>query len=412
MLGMKRIVFLFLICTACHKGAPNSPDNAKTVVLPASGAGVMAAENQFTFDVFQAVNAQDTALKNKMISPYSIYMALGMTDNGAAGSTRDSIGAALRLGGLGVDDLNATAKALIRQFPVEDAQVTMTTANSIWYAPVMTPLPAFLQTVQTSYSATAQSLNFADGSAVTTINDWVSNATHQMIPQVLKSIQSSEALFLINAIYFKGQWSSGFDPGLTKDGSFTTGNGVVESAPTMTYGKSVSVKYLYGDTALVVELPYGGKHFVMDIAMPVGRDIRTFLREVTPAQIAWWTSHLDTGGVDVTLPRFKFDYGIDNMQPALTQMGMGIAFSDSANLSDLAPDAAAISRVIHKTAIEVDETGSKAAAVTVVGVTTTSAGGPPVLSINHAFLFTIRETTSGAILFVGILNDPLDTGGN
>ena len=199
---MKRLSILILICgaAACHKGVPGGPDNAKNIAMPASGASVVAAENQFTFDVFQAANAQDTALKNKMLSPYSIYMALAMTDNGAAGTTRDSIGLALRLGGLGLDDLNATAKALIQQLPVADPQVTMTTANSIWYDNSVTPLPAFLQTVKTDYSAGAQQLNFKDPSAVTTINNWVADNTQQMIPKILTSISADEALFLVNAI--------------------------------------------------------------------------------------------------------------------------------------------------------------------------------------------------------------------
>lgn len=410
---MKRIAFFLTICTlaACHKSLLNGPDNAKSIVLPASGADVMAAENQFTFDLFQAVNAQDTALKNKMISPYSVYMALGMTDNGAVGPTRDSIGAALRLGGLGVDDLNATARALIQQFPVEDGQVTMTTANSIWFDHSMTPAPAFLQTVQNDYMAAAQALNFSDPSSVTTINNWVSDETRQMIPQILKNIESDEALFLVNAIYFKGQWTNGFDAGKTRNGSFTNGNGTVESVPMMTFGTSASLKFVYNDTAMVLELPYGGRHFVMDIAMPVnGRDFRTFLNQVTRGRLGYWTSHLDSGNAVVTMPRFKFSYGVDNMQPELTKMGMGIAFGANANLTDLAPNAGAVSRVVHKTAIEVDETGSKAAAATAVGITMTSLPVTTPLNIDHAFLFTIRETTSGAVLFVGILNDPLDAG--
>lgn len=401
---MKRLLIVLLVLTACRKNT--SPDVAKSVILPASGTEVVAAENQFSLGFFQAVNAQDTALKNKIISPFSMYMALAMVDNGASGATQDSIGKALRLGTLSVDDLNGTASSLMQQLPKVDNRVTLSVANSEWYDQHLTPLASFSQTLQTVYQAKVQAMNFSDPSTVTTINQWVAGQTQQMIPHILQKIDPAELMFLVNAIYFKGTWTTAFDGGLTKDASFTRGDGVVENVPTMTTANASSYSFLGNDTVTIVELPYGGQHFVMDILEPAS-GIRTLSAELTPGMLTDWINRLSPQSFIVTLPRFKFNYAPDNLRGALTHMGMGIAFSDQADFSHMYTIPTKISRVIHQAAIEVDESGTKAAAATAIGIDELSArSGPTVIRIDHAFLFVIRETTSGAVLFIGIVNDP------
>lgn len=406
---MKRLLVAVLVLSACHK-SPLGPDIAKSIVLPAAGAGVMASENQFALDLFQAVNLVDTAVKNKMISPFSVYMALGMADNGAAGSTLDSINGALRLGSLTLDDLNATATALIQQLPSEDREVTLSVANSEWYDQALAPLTSFSTAVQKDYQAKVQALNFSDPSAVTTINQWVAAQTQNMIPKIISQIDPEEKLFLVNAIFFKGTWTTSFDAADTRDEPFTRADGVQESVPTMAIDKPATYPYTRNDSVTVVELPYGGGHYVMDVLEPApGMDIRALSASLTPGRLGAWVNQLKPLYCDVTLPRFQFDYSVDAMAPELAGMGMGIAFSDTANFSNMYNGPTYISRVVHKTAIEVDETGTKAAAATGIGV---AAGAPAIqlVQLNHAFLFTIRETTSGAVLFVGMLNDPLNAG--
>ena len=407
---MKRLLVALLVLSACHK-SPVGPDTAKTIVLPPAGVGVMASENQFALDLFQAVNLRDTAVKNKMISPFSVYMALGMADNGAAGSTLDSINGTLRLGSLTLDDLNATATALIQQLPSEDREVTLSVANSEWYSQSMTPLTSFSTTVQKDYLAQVQALNFTDPSAVTTINQWVAAQTQNMIPKIITQIEPKETLFLINATYFKGSWTTSFDAADTRNEPFTRADGVQENVPTMAIDKPTNYPYMRNDSVTVVELPYGGGHYVMDILEPApGMDIRALSASLTPGRLGAWFDQLKPLYCEVTLPRFQFDYSVDTMASELTGMGMGIAFSDTANFSNMYNVPTYISRVVHKTAIEVDETGTKAAAATGVGVVAATAPAIQLVQLNHAFLFTIRETTSGVVLFVGMLNDPLSAG--
>jgi serpin B len=119
-----------------------------------------------------------------------------------------------------------------------------------------------------------------------------------------------------------------------------------------------------------------------------------------------WQAHLDSTEVQLFLPKFQYSYSIDNMFPELSAMGMGIAFSDAADLTKIYPQGAYVSQAIHKTYINVDETGTEAAAVTAITVTVTSAPAPFVLRLDHPFLYVIQEKTSGMILFIGQVNDP------
>jgi serpin B len=406
---MKRLLVALLVLSACHK-SPLGPDIAKSIVLPANGVGVMTAENQFTLDLFHAVNAMDTTVKNKLISPFSVYMALGMADNGAAGSTLDSIDGTLRLGSLSLDDLNQTSTALIQQFPTEDREVTMSVANSEWYDKTMAPLTSFTTTVQKDYMAQVQALDFSDPSSVTTINQWVAGATQNMIPKIISEINAGETLFLINAIYFKGSWTTAFEASDTRNEYFTRADGVQEMVPTMTLATPVNYPYMHNDSVTVVELPYGGGNYVMDVLEPsTGMDIRTLAASLTPGRLGAWVNQLAPLCCDITLPRFKFGYNVDTMASALTAMGMGIAFTGAANFSKMYGVPAHIDRVVHDAAIDVDETGTKAAAATATGTTSTAVPAIMLVQLNHTFLFTIREKTSGAVLFIGMLNDPLAT---
>jgi serpin B len=407
------IVFLSGLClchTSCRKTSLSSgPDSAKAIVLPAGGPGVMDAENQFAIDIFKAVLSQDTVSHNIMISPFSLFMALGMTDNGAAGATLDSINVALRLGVSSLNDLNGTATALISQMPNADPEVTMAIANSIWYNQGLTPLPAFQQTVQSSYNAKIEGLNFPDPSSLTTVNQWVATQTRQMIKNLLSSLTGP--IVLVNAIYFKGDWSYGFTPDSTRDFPFVPGNGITESAPLMYLDGKALIPYYSNDSLTIINLPYGGKGFSMLALMPgTQTNIRSLSAALNPGSLAAWESKMGSGNIPFRFPKFGFDYGILNMYAELKMMGMNLAFQPTADFTRMYSKSTSLSQVVHKTAIQVDETGATAAAAT--GITTISAtlGPTPPVYFDHPFLFVIQEKTSGAILFIGVLNDPLDTG--
>jgi serpin B len=408
------IAILAALClchTSCRKQALSSgPDSAQAIVLPSGGTGVIAAENQFSIDLFHAVLHNDTARHNIMISPFSIYMALGMTDNGAVGPTRDSISEALRLGSSSLDDLNSTAGALIGQMPKADPTVTMAIANSIWYnQSLLSPLPSFLRTVQGSYNAKIEGLSFSDPLALTTINQWVATQTQQMIKNMLSGL--SGKMVLINAIYFKGNWTYQFNADSTQNAPFVMSNGVTESVPLMSVTLNGTVPYYANDSLTLIDLPYGGEHFSLFALMPgVQTNIHTLAEAMNPSNLASWESGMGLSNIQLYFPKFSFSYSTGDMHPELSTLGMGLAFQSTADFSDMYQQPTQIGAVLHKTAIQVDESGTKAAAASAVLMT--SLASPDIIPVrfDHPFIFVIQEKTSGVILFAGVLNDPLDAG--
>ena len=407
------IALIVVSMVSCTKSIPAVADKSQTLVLPADGASVIDANNQFAFDLLRATLQQDTTANNKLVSPLSIYLALSMVYNGAGGATRDSMARALDLSGIDTNTLNSVCHALITQLPGEDNAVQLSIANSIWYAQNnYQPLASFLNTTQTDYDATIQSLNFKDPNSVNTINDWVAQKTDGKIPSVIKSISPDELMFLINAIYFNGAWQYAFKTSDTYNGEFHLQNGSAQTVPFMK--QQVTVNAFIDSSFMMIELPYGGgKSYSMYIALPTDaqRSINSFASLMNGAVLANDIARMDSANLLVEIPKWEYSYSIDNMLPELSQLGMGIAFSDDADFSNLYnPNQTAVklSRAIHKTYIKVDEQGTQAAAVTVIGVITAISAPPPpfLFRADHPFFYTIVEKQTGAILFTGIVNDP------
>lgn len=404
---------LSLLHTSCRKTSPYSgADSAKDIILSAAGLDLVSTGNQFSMDLFHALQTQDSLDGNVMISPFSVYMALAMTDNGAAGATQDSISNTLRLGSQSVTGLNNTAEALLTQLPAADKEISLSIANSAWLNQNIAFQSAFEQTVKTYYDAKTAAVDFGSPNAAASINQWVASATKQMIPSIIDATDPSYVFVLVNAIYFKGSWTYAFDANSTADAPFTLQTGATESVPMMTIPKGSNFRAMNNDSLTMVEFPYGGKHFSMYALLP-GQlsNIHSLASALTLSNFNYWQSQLYSESIVPFFPRFDFSYGIKNMEPELKQMGMTLAFSDNADFSNMTGVPTTISQVAHKTAIQVDESGTVAAAATaVVGISLTIGNGPFPVRFDHPFLFVIQEKTSGAILFIGVVNDPLAKG--
>ena len=404
---------LALSIAACHKENTNSvsgPGINTPLDLPAGSSTVTAAANQFAFNLFQQLLQSGSVPANTLISPLSIYQALSMTYNGAAGTTADSMAATLGLAGLPVGELNALSKAILQQMPKEDSKVQFSPANSIWYRQNgPQPSPAFVDTVTTDYLGTAQALDFASPSAVNTINSWVAKNTENKIPTILNSLESNAEMVLVNAIFFNGSWLNAFKPGDTQDAPFYFADGSSVSVPFM--NEQVGLRVYRGPVYTLAELPYGtGKAFDMYLVIPnsTTQPIQQFAASFNADSLANGMPHLDSENVKLTIPKWSYSYSVDDLSPELSKLGMGIAFSNDANFANMYPNTpSAISRVIHKTWIQVSESGTQAAAATAVVVVETVVGaGPPLLRADHPFVYVITEKQTGMILFIGILNDP------
>ena len=404
------ILFLALFIASCKKDNNPTPDVNTPLNLPAGSNAVTTAANQFAFNLFGQVVQGDPTPSNTLISPLSIYQALAMTYNGAAGSTADSMAVTLGLAGLPVSQLNAVSKAILQQMPTEDSKVQFSPANSIWYRQNgPQPSPAFVNTVTSDYLGTAQALDFSSPSAINTINSWVAKKTENKIPTILQSLDPSAEMVLVNAIFFNGSWLNAFKPGDTQDAPFYFPNGSSVSVPFM--NEQVGIRVYRAATYTLAELPYGtGKAFDMYLVIPnsTTQTIQQFAASFNGDSLTNGMPQLDSENVKLTIPSWSYSCSIDDLSPQLTKMGMGIAFTNSANFANMYPTTStAISRVIHKTWIQVSESGTQAAAATGIVVTPTDVeAGPPPVRADHPFVYIITEKQTGMILFLGILNDP------
>ena len=401
------ILCFVLTLISCHKTI-QGPGVDTPLDLPAGSTTITDAANQFAINTFQQTLQTEPSGPNTLISPLSIYLALDMTYNGAAGTTADSMAATLQLSGVPLGQLNAMSHALLQQLPKEDSKVQLDIANSIWYTTKF-PAPAtgFKDSITNSYEGTVQPLDFTNSGSLNTINSWVSKNTAGKIPQLLKQLDPDLVMLLVNAVYLNGSWLHGFPSSATQNGPFytSTGNGV-----TVPFMNQTTKLRVYTDSNLImVEMPYGtGQAFDMYLVEPFSRTqpINSFVSGLNATFLDQALNNLDSAQIDLSMPKWEYSYGIDNMKPELTALGMGIAFSDNANFSTMYPgEQTNISQVIHKTYISVSESGTVAAAVTGVGMVGTSLPAYLSVKFDHPFVYLIREKTTGLILFIGVVND-------
>lgn len=404
-------VVIILFSNSCTKTVINPDDHTNTIVLPENGSSVINANNQFAFDFFHATLDQDPENNNKLISPLSIYLALSMVYNGSDNETKEAIAQALGLSGVDLNSLNSVCKALLTQFPKEDSRVQLDIANSIWYRQnSYQPFPSFLNAVEEDYHASVRGLDFNDPKSVGIINKWVADNTKNKISKIIENISADDLMYLVNAIYFNGKWQHAFKASDTKDDDFYLHDGSIKSVPFMTQ-KATSMMY-QDESFTMIELPYGGgKGFSMYILKPDDnqKSVNEFAASLDPSVLGNAVNKMDSSTIQLKMPKWEYAYEIKNMQPELSAMGMGVAFGKNADFSkmyDPSQVKVQITKAIHKTYIKVDEKGTEAAAVTSIGIGTTSIELPPVLKLDHPFLYAIIEKQTGAILFLGMVNDP------
>ena len=390
-----------LVMSACREStAPNPPETPLTALpraLSASETKIVAASNEFAFDLFRTGNV-DQHKSNVFISPLSASMALGMTANGANGTTYDEMRAALRLTGTTREDVNGGYQSLIALLKGLDPGTQFSIANSIWYEQTFPFNASFLDESKQYFDARVEALDFRSPSAVTTINSWVSEQTNGKIPGILNSIDSAEVMFLVNAIYFKGIWQKQFDKSRTVDAAFHVADGTTATVPMM--ARASGVQSAFTPEYWAVDLPYGNSAFTMTVVLPnQNTDIDTFAESFDQTKWNALVGSLHDSDVEVFLPRFRMQWQRP-LNDDLKSLGMRLAF-DNADFTRMSPLGASliITQVLQKTFVDVDEEGTVAAAATVVGVGLTSA--PAAFRADRPFMVVIRERFSGTILFIG-----------
>lgn len=394
---------------ACSDGmAPDEPI-ARITELPrtltSAEASLLGASNEFGAELFQRVVAGDVR-DNVILSPLSASMALGMTLNGAATTTFDGMSTALGFGGLTQGEINDSYRTLIELLTDLDPQVTFEIANSIWAKEGFPFHDAFFQAVQDAFDARVESRDFTDPATVTAINGWVDDHTHGLIDSIVDGLDPADVMLLLNAIYFEAEWSQRFDASETRPAPFHRDDGATVTVDMM-HVEDPPVRVGYGPGYRAVELPYGGQAFSMLVLVPTGPSTARDLVADLDSQ-AWTelTESLRDGELAyVDLPKFTLSYDGSLNEP-LQDMGMQEAFGPGADFTNLSPlgDQLCISAVRQKTFIEVDERGTRAAAVTAVIISETSL--PSGFEVDRPFVFALRERLSGTLLFVGLVGDP------
>lgn len=409
------VLFSLVPVPSCQKSDTNvnpiDPGDPVNISVEIYQKDVIDSANRFAFDLFKPVLAEVKGAENIMISPFSISSALSMTLNGANGETFTAMKNALRLESKTLEQINSTYLKLMTEMVSVDERVVLEIANSVWVEKRLDVRQKFISDVQNWYKAEARGIDVADPNSVKTVNDWIAGKTHDKITDMLDYLDPDLAMLLINAVYFNGKWRNQFDKADTREEPFYITSSAPKTVPMM--HQTVNVKVAKDNNLTLVDIPYGQGNYSMLVILP-DADITTnnVADDISSSRWNEWMDLLtnSTHKVELSMPRFKYKYKrLLNMD--LTDLGMGIAFSDLADFGNISEQDLQISRVIHQSFIETNEEGTEAAAATIVEITLTSAGPgtePFVwkVDIDRPFLYFIHEISTGTILFMGRVNDP------
>jgi serpin B len=391
--------------------------DAKPTPAAADYAALVTGANDFGFDLYKKLGDAG----NVIYSPLSTATALSMTYAGARGATaaqmktvlHDTLGAdayAVAFNKLLVD-LDGRNVAL-HKTDEGDKSLKLHLVDAVFAQKDYALVPAYLDTLGVHYDAGVKLLDFAadaEGSRKL-INGWVADNTEQKILDLLPqgSIDGSTRLVLANALYFYGSWVHPFEKDFTKDATFHAPAGDVTAS---TMHATLSAPYIEGDGFKATELGYDGGAVAMTIVLPDAGKLADVEASLSSAWLAQTAKDLESHGAEVALglPKFKFTWGTTSFTKPLEALGMTDAFQNPpADFSGMEPKKELyISDVLHKAFVGVDEYGTEAAAATAVVMNAGAVPDPPkAFDIDRPFLFLVRDTVSGAVLFVGKVVDP------
>jgi len=361
---------------------------------------------EFCFDIFSKLNEEDYN-KNIFISPLSISTVLSMTVQGAGTTTKDGMLKALKYDGMDLDKINESYRYILDYLSKTDKTIELEINNSIWIREGKQIKKDFIDINKDVYNAYVTELDFSSPNAADRINKWISDSTKKKITDIIDSpIPENTAMFLINAIYFKGDWAEKFKKQDTFTAKFQSGNG--QTKEVMMMERKDTIEYGAKEDFKVVRLPYGKGTTSMYCVLPAKDvSINDFIKTL---DVNKWeeikNSISKAENVTLNIPRFKIAYGTKELRDCLIAMGMEEAFTERADFSGISEGLLFIDSVIHKAIIEVNEDGSTAAGSTVVRMIDGVAIGEPLSFIaDRPFLFFITEDVTGTILFMGKLYD-------
>jgi serpin B len=393
-------VFLLLFCVVPHLYSGDTPS--------ADLEQVVKVNDQFAIDLYSQLKDKEG---NLFFSPYSISTTLAMTYGGARGNTAKEMSRTLHFTLSQKIIPSAFAKLQTELNEIQkQGKVLLYVANSLWPQRGYPFRQDYLSLMNKDYGVSITPVDYAKASdeARKIINMWVENNTKDTIKDLIRKgdLDRDTVLVLVNAIYFKGNWASQFDPELTKMDDFILPDGKKQKVPMMKQTNTFGLRE--SEEAQVLELPYVGNQLSMFIILPrEANGLQKIENALSEDNLQSWLSRLPRDEVRVYLPKFKITWGTFELNKPLIALGIKDAFSSArADFSGMdGTRALFISLVLHKAFVEVNEEGTEAAAATAV-VMKKGESQPHVFRADHPFLFLIRNNTTESILFLGRVIDP------
>jgi serine protease inhibitor len=374
--------------------------------------------NQFALDLYRTISDSSTQPTDEAISPFSIAAALAMTYAGASGETASQLAHALHID-LPPDRFHAAMETILKSI-LRDEQsgaATLEIANSLWGQLGFPFLDSFRQLTHDRYGADFHEADFkhAPDEARDAINDWVKNQTHGMIPKLFDQLSDATRLVLANALYFKASWAKAFNMSSTQRTVFHLASGASVDVSMMHSGGYFS--YIETSDYQIAELPYEGGRYSMVVLLPkqTGANLTA---NFSAADLQQWIAAMRSTDLSVALPKFKLETSM-SLVDTLKSLGVTDAFDDrSANFSGIdGRRDLYIDQAVHKAVVEVNETGTKAAAATGISISMmsdaiTQPRTPIPFYADHPFHFLIRDRQTNSILFLGQVQQPTAYDGN
>lgn len=400
----KSILLIILLIAAIKCSSIVEPQENEIRFLTSAEKEIANSSSSFGLKIFKKI-IQAEGEKNIFISPLSISMALGMTMNGADGETYNAMRSTLEFDGISQQQINESYQSLIELLTGVDSKVVFKVANSIWYRQELNFEKEFIDLNKKYFDAVISPLDFNNDNSVDIINNWVNQNTDGLITEIIKTIPAEAIMYLINAVYFKGTWQFEFEKEKTIDDYFTSSND--RQLPCKLMVQENDYSFYANEQFQMIDLPYGEGAYSMTIILPKN-NIEAIVSILNEQNWNSWIDNLSEQTGTLLLPKFKLEYKL-LLNDVLKAMGMSIAFDPgNADFTKLYNGIgnAFISKVEHKTFIELNEEGTEAAAVTSVEISFDSAGGGFVMRVDKPFIFAIREMNSNSILFIGQIFEP------
>lgn len=378
-------------------------DFPKDIRLTESQRKMCNSNNDFICNLFRTIYKQRKDNRSIIVSPISVSYLLGMLNEGADGETRRQITDVLGLDA-SVEEINEYFKKMMDDAQSIDPSVTLKNANCIYFKLGMSINPQFKADMQNYYDAHVEAINFNSGNIVNKINDWCKSHTDGKIPELLKKgeLHPNRRMYLLNAVYFNASWTSKFDPRSTRDLDFVTLDGKTVKRPMM--HREGRAAYGKNDLCKMLCLPYGNKAYSMVVLLPnEGKTTDDIIRNLSAQKLKEWQSQMRTQDVDILMPRFTTE-SETHLEDILSSMGMPRAFGGDAEFPNMLKgyhDELYVSMMKQKAKIEVNEEGTKAAAVTVAEMSEKSMPRYKYFYATRPFVYYIMEKSTGAIFFMG-----------